>query len=1358
MSPDQVLLCIYTLFHVEGSQHDRVRSIVEELTGQPLIDYKVTLAGLKAQGYLTERGYNWRTDSYDYEVSPTRLIPLMIHYYEDEPENTVKVMEAARRLSPSSVQRMLWRYISSGYEDIRIEEIIDYEIGEKIEYFTPAVTDKRFMSLLMVFSPRNLNDLLMLSLQKAMEEEDIIDTAHVRSVIRNYKRDTVEADTAMHHVMCLVDLLDYLSKGIVPNYIDATDKHHLMLAAIHAAYQGDMRKSMTNFKKAVSVNNKSNGFYTMTKSYLPLSVVNFYYVLACHKSDTDESNKKALALSKSAETHFTAAAKVLYNILYGSATDKQILDRLNLLYADSRGINRMLATLMCRYVGKEFSNNVEPRWSILRHEMSPYSEKIAMPVVTGNAYGKTPLLASIQHRRQWENVLRDLTGLNSSQFAVQGSQPKQERIGYFMSSMKASEVTPRLQTTLKNGGWGAGKQISIQNFLNGAVDNIADADQRIIDKEKTYRTKREYAGNGIRLENIITEMTEESRLYVGKYAPYSLVEVIEEMPYITLHHDKEGFLISSNVKPSEVDTEIIITHRGAASINFIRLTDAQRPYYRRLLSIDRFPNEAEAQLRRFLAGIGGRIEIHSDLIEGGSTLPICDGDAKIVMQMRPDRNTRSGESFYNVSFFVRPLQGGRIRCVPGDGNEVIIDNGIANGNGNSYIRTRVKRNLEKERENLNHIIDSLYEEVPEVSEIVCSQDANLPSFELLPLIEYAQNHPDRITCEWPEGARMRIKQRNSSVKWNGSISKKENGWFELEGSVELDQDKVISMARLLELANQSHGRFVALGNGDYLALSEKLRRQLEQLGSLMSRHHGKLQMSPFTAALLEPDMMEGELQLTEDEELTEIRRRIKEASTFTPAVPKTLNATLRGYQKEGFQWMSRLNYWGAGALLADDMGLGKTIQTIAFLLSKAEEGPALVIAPASVAPNWKLEFEKFAPSLNVTMLNFELDRNEAIRKAKAGDVVVCTYMLLLSVKEEITHKQWNTICLDEAHIIKNRGAKTSAVAMKLKSKNRIMLTGTPVQNHLGELWNLFQFVNPGLLGSFEDFNRRFILPIESSSYSSSNTLVSHGAEVSRAVAAQKRLDRLVKPFMLRRTKDKVARELPEKEEIYQHVTMTEEEQLTYEAMRQKAEALLLASGVERVTMNTLAEITRLRLAACCQSKITAMLELLQTVIDGFDQQPRESRSGALVFSQFTTYLADIQKTLREAQIPYLYIDGTVPIQERQRLVERFQAGECPVFLISLKAGGLGLNLTRANYVIHMDPWWNPAIEAQATDRSHRIGQRNAVTVYHLISQGTIEEKIQRLHERKQSMVSNILAATDMSYKLTGEELLEMVRG
>jgi SNF2 family DNA or RNA helicase len=560
----------------------------------------------------------------------------------------------------------------------------------------------------------------------------------------------------------------------------------------------------------------------------------------------------------------------------------------------------------------------------------------------------------------------------------------------------------------------------------------------------------------------------------------------------------------------------------------------------------------------------------------------------------------------------------------------------------------------------------------------------------------------------------------------------------------LDENTKISVADLLDLIGQSRNRFIRLGEGEYIALSERLHRQLMGLDALASRQRGHLQMSAFSAALLDTSMVDGELQLEVDPELIETRKRILDSSEYKPEIPKTLNATLRGYQVEGYQWIARLNSWGAGALLADDMGLGKTVQTITYLLFKASEGPALVIAPASVAPNWKTEIEKFAPSLNVSILNFIANRSTFISEAKAGDVVICTYGLLLSVKTEITQKKWTTAVLDEAHVIKNRGAKTSGVAMQLKTKYRVMLTGTPVQNHLGELWNLFQFVNPGLLGSYEDFSRRFIGPIE----------------VAKDKERQQQLDRIVHPFMLRRTKEKVLDELPEKTEIYQTVDLSPEEMAVYEIIRENAQQMLEAENSEKVSINALAEITRLRQASCAAqlveknwkgkcSKIEALIEALEPII--------ESGDAALVFSQFTSFLAIVQKELDKAGIPYLYIDGTVSVKERQKLVEKFQNGECPVFIISLKAGGLGLNLTRANYVFHLDPWWNPAIEQQATDRAHRMGQHNAVTVYHFLSSGTIEEKIKRLHEQKRDLAENILEGTDMSGKITGKELLEMIK-
>lgn len=314
--------------------------------------------------------------------------------------------------------------------------------------------------------------------------------------------------------------------------------------------------------------------------------------------------------------------------------------------------------------------------------------------------------------------------------------------------------------------------------------------------------------------------------------------------------------------------------------------------------------------------------------------------------------------------------------------------------------------------------------------------------------------------------------------------------------------------------------------------------------------------------------------------------------------------------------------------------------------------------------------------------------------------------------------------------------------MQLQAAHRLILTGTPIQNHLGELWNLFQFINPGLLGSYEHFQQKFIQPIEQD----------HDKQ------RQLQLNRIVHPFMLRRTKQEVVEELPDKEEINIPVELSEEEMAVYEVIRQRAKQMIEEGG-EQVNVVTLSEITRLRQAACCASltekkwkgkcsKIEKLLELMAELKEGGNR--------ALIFSQFTSFFTLIRKALDKAGEQYLYLDGSVPVKQREKLVQEFQEGDCPFFLISLKAGGLGLNLTGANYIIHLDPWWNPAIEQQATDRAYRIGQTQKVTAYHLISSHTIEEKIIRLHENKRNLADALLEGTDMSHKLTAQELMEIL--
>lgn len=1297
----QRLLTIFTLFDTDGPQAGRIRELIEKLSGEPCTDLRFLIKSLVDVGILRQYGYNWRTDSYMYRVTERMLVPTMMSLVKDTPELTIEVLKTVRdTLRPSYIQRLLWKYISSGYEEVDVEEIDDYQISQCYDILVDVVFNPDFAALLTLFNPANFIGLIDYALKNVFDNQLMADTAYLRYMLNKYGGHGRGAEPySFMTIYYTLDLYDYLCKGLLPKNLYPEVPQHRIIAAIHEEKKGNTGRAQEHFRKAVMRN------YNLSRHF-PYIIVNFYYVLICYRSGTEEGRKRSLIISKSLERSVTMSAKVLHGILFHSMTDRQIQASLTKLLTSDKTMDRILAKQMYQFLKRT-------------PEVTEFDEIHA----------------------DWD-ILKDHTLLfNLPEIPEVIEEKRPTRIAFFMTDILARDVERREQTLLKNGRWGAGKRLS---------------------------------GGRMSVEAVLPMMANESRLYMGRYSPYTLVQVNQEMPYINIIHDDNGYHIHSNVPPEALSETVFITHRGKSEISFISLTDRERMLFAALLRKRHYRPAEEGMLRNLLKETDDDIEIHSDLLPGGSTLPITDGVATLVMQIRPRERQH-----YLIEFFVRPLEGGRLRCVPGQGEEVVVDeHTVTDEDGRQHReRTRVRRKMSEETAVFAHLVEGH----GFLSEI----EKEVDTAELLSLLEYIQMNTDtsQVVCEWPEGAQLRLRQRNASASsWKGTIRKNNNGWFEIEGSVEIDQGKVLSMAQLLDLASKSQGRYIQLSEGEFVALSDSLRQQLYRLSSVATRSHGKVQMSKFSAAVLSADFLEGELYIEEDEELKELRSLIRRTSEYVAPVPETLHATLRQYQLEGYQWISRLNSWGAGALLADDMGLGKTIQTIAFLLAKASEGPTLVIAPASVAPNWRLEMEKFAPSLNVTMLNFEQDRRGAIEKARAGDVIVMTYMLLLGVKDFITKKQWKTICLDEAHIIKNRGAKTSAVAMRLKSDYRIMLTGTPVQNHLGELWNLFQFVNPGLLGSFEDFNRRFIQPIE----------LMHDKE------AQESLDRLIKPFMLRRTKDKVAQELPEKEEIYQHVTLSDDEMAKYEAIRQRAEAMLLqdlmpltdeqrallGADAQRgrmpgekttVGVGTLAEITRLRLNACCPSKTQALVELLSTIVEG------NKEAGVLVFSQFTTYLAQIREALDGVGIPYLYIDGSVPIKERQRLVELFQSpssdaanaassagttlthggeagGEAPaVFLISLKAGGLGLNLTRANYVIHMDPWWNPAIESQATDRAHRIGQKRAVTVYHLISSGTIEEKIQRLHRRKQDMVENILEGTDMSHRLTGEELLEMVR-
>ncbi len=448
--------------------------------------------------------------------------------------------------------------------------------------------------------------------------------------------------------------------------------------------------------------------------------------------------------------------------------------------------------------------------------------------------------------------------------------------------------------------------------------------------------------------------------------------------------------------------------------------------------------------------------------------------------------------------------------------------------------------------------------------------------------------------------------------------------------------------------------------------------------------------------------------------------------------PKGFKAELRPYQLEGLSWLNFLREFELGGILADDMGLGKTVQTLAHIaLEKHEkrlDKPFLVICPTSVLPNWMSEIEKFAPKLKVTALSGP-DRSSNFTKIADSDIVVTTYPLVARDEATLAKQEWKAVILDEAQSIKNPGTLAAQAVCRLRSDYRICLTGTPIENHLGELWSQFNFLMPGFLKDLPTFTRKFRTPIEKQ----------------KNQVLQKVLAAKVRPFLLRRTKELVAKDLPEKTIMIKSVELEGAQRDLYEtvrvAMYEKVKEALASKGLAKSQIIILDAMLKLR-QVCCDPRLvslnaakkvtaTAKLELLLEMIEELVAEGKK----ILLFSQFTSMLDLIIPELNKRKIDFVQIRGDT--RDRAIPVKQFQNGDVPLFLLSLKAGGTGLNLTAADTVIHYDPWWNPAVENQATDRAHRIGQKKAVFVFKLIATGTIEERMLELQDRKKAIAEGM---------------------
>lgn len=1136
-------------------------------------------------------------------------------------------------------------------------------------------------------------------------------------------------------------LYAYLHDGILclPTADNPARPYQQVLRGIRCANLGDYEGAIAHFNAACKVLNRTQDL----KNVISDPFAAYYMVISYGRLGTTAARTKLQAYINKKDINHVLSQRTPYCLAKAFLSASRKADSY-LLESDMAAVMedgapalnvRALSMMAAKYFGVcDTSKSLRAMnldYAIMRHELSDY-----LPMdpderqMLAEMYGDKPALTSLEKKQKWEWTIDDvLKDLDEGGHAKADSAQPRERIIY-MIGRQSRMLVPYTQAWLKAGRWGMPKQVTRKKFSDQAVACMDKTDKLVASAMSAeLHSRGAWSLDYPSIFSVAPLLVGFDRVFLDDHSgmPGQQVEFDEVQPYLQVKKDayRGEISVSSNVTVADLESmsESIVIRNSPASYSVCRISPKIRTVYLRLLGLKAFPLSAEEKVKHLLTRLEEISEVRSPLLDSKS-IPQVEGSTLIAARVAP-----AAGMTYRVEFMAKPVADGAVYMVPGEGRAVVYD--MAAGRS-----VRVKRDIKGE----SAALADLLEQIGDLAEQSDGSNAmQLAVDSMLDVIDFARQNPDRLQVEWTEGKALSLSKAAPASVWNAGLRSK-GDWFEVEGELRLSDNMVMSMSQLLGMIASSKGRYVRLSDTDYLEISGKLRKQLTRLEAVTVQNRGKAVVSAFNAALLDDKVLDGEIKFAFSSKLAGMRRRIADSMEQPVEVPPMLNAQLRPYQMDGFQWMARLAGWGAGACLADDMGLGKTVQTIAFLLLKAAQGPALVVAPASVVPNWVSEIERFAPALKTSVLNKVADRAELLAQAGAGDVVISTYGILNTESEHISQKEWATAVLDEAHTIKNRATKMSAAVMQLRAANRIILTGTPIQNHLGELWNLFRFINPGLLGSFDSFRSRFVTPIQDGDKE-----------------RQHALQRIIKPFMLRRTKADVIDDLPDKTDIVLPIELSDREMAMYEAIRQQAAQAIEAD--DKVSVNTLAELTKLRRAACSlalvdkdwsgpDSKTQAFIDLVEDF--------KGTSNRMLVFSQFTSYLAIVRQALDKAGIEYLYLDGSTPMKERERMVKEFRTGITPLFLISLKAGGLGLNLPEANYVAHLDPWWNPAIEQQATDRAYRIGQKRNVTVYHLVAKNTIEEKMRRLHRTKRSLADSLLEGSDMAANLTLADIIDLV--
>lgn len=894
-------------------------------------------------------------------------------------------------------------------------------------------------------------------------------------------------------------------------------------------------------------------------------------------------------------------------------------------------------------------------------------------------------------------------------------------------------------------GWGRPKPVSLGKLMTR--EGLPPWDAKVL---RCVRPNRHHATRyTLDLAGAIAALVGHPVLVLVA-APEQLIDLLDSPPELEVVRVGDSFQLQLNPPPRpepahpyyldaeqrrdrEALRQITLLQDSPQRVRLVRYTPAHRRVAQLVsgrFSVPASAPSAQAELTKTLHALAGHFQVQADAAQASRQVP---PESRLRAELAP-----VGEAL-SLRLVVTPLGPEGPRLSPARGRQRLMA-----AIGAETLGTA--RDLAAEQAHLDAVLHAC----AFLDERSASDDWLIDDPEqALELVEVLPGLPALVAVEWPKGQRVRVVTLDPSQL--GISVSRERDWFRVDAQIELDAGLVMHLETLLAAAH-SKSRFVPMGGGVYAALTRSLKQKLRDLAAVAeSDKQGR--KVPQVAAVWLDEILDG-MAVAPGTDFRLAIERLSAARLLTPSLPKALQAELRPYQEEGYQWAMRLAAAGMGGCLADDMGLGKTVQALAVLLARAGGGAALVIAPTSVCGNWLAEARRFAPSLQVWIYSEASDAEQAQWVAAAGpqDVIVVSYTLLQLGQARFGAREWHTVIADEAQAIKNATAKRSQAAFDLSADFRLALSGTPVENRLAELWSIMCFVNPGLLGTIGRFNERFVGPIERN----------------RDREAQHVLKRLIGPFVLRRTKTQVLDDLPPRVELLLSVVPEAEEAAHYEALRRQAAREISAleqqpggSAGGPARFNILAQLTKLRRAACDPRLGTPAYEGVGAKVRAFAELAAELTANghkALVFSQFVDFLRILRAPLDAAGIRYQYLDGATSAADRTKRVAAFQAGEGELFLISLKAGGFGLNLTAADYVVITDPWWNPAAEDQAMGRAHRMGQLRPVTVYRLVSKGTIEERIVDLHHDKRALADSILADGDSALLPATEDLMALIRG